>query len=234
MKATLILVWSAVLLVAGCDEPAPWARPPTAAQIAQSSATVRVQPVTWNDFAGRFEFGDQPVKVGRLWTFDGSTEGFVLTGGEVLPATPQGLNVRNVDPDPILRSPKGLALRGDRYSLVLIRLTRHRAGGSWDGALFYSTLAHGESADFRAKPLEGAAPAVGETVILVYDMLHLKKGGDDWVNSLIDGLRIDTDDQPGGVFTIHQVAISENPGLLALGVKSPSPAEAKPTPAPGA
>ncbi|MDP3856090.1 hypothetical protein [Phenylobacterium sp.] len=228
MKAILIPILSAAaLILAACDEPAPWARPAKAPPGPQTLANIRAQKVVWNEAAGGFEVGGKPLKAGRLWTFDGSTEGFVLAGGSVLPASPVGLSVRNVDFDPILRSPKGLELDGSRYSLVLVRLTRHRPGAAWDGTIFYSTADHAESGDFRSKPVEGAAPAVGETVVLVYDMAHPKKGGEDWTVSLIDSLRIDTDDQAGGTFTIHQIAVTENPGTEALGVAPPPADEAK-------
>lgn len=222
MKAILIPILSAAaLILASCDEPAPWARPAKGPAAPQAPSNLRPQKVTWNEAAGAFEVGGRQLKAGRLWTFDGSTEGFVLAGGSVLPATPTGLAVRNVDFDPILRSPKGLELDGSRYSLALVRLTRHRPGAAWDGAIFYSTANHGESGDYRSKPVEGAAPGVNETVVLVYDMARPKKGGDDWVNSIIDSLRFDTDDQAGGAFTIHQIAVTENPGPAALGVTPP-------------
>jgi len=228
MKSILIAILStAAALLGGCDEPAPWAKLASALPEAHEPANPRAQKVAWNEAAGAFEIGGKALKAGRLWTFDGSTEGFVLAGGSVLPAAPTGLAVRNADFDPMLRSPKGLELDGNRYSLVLVRLTRHRPGAAWDGAIFYSTANHGESGDFRSKPVEGAAPGVNETVVLVYDMAHPKKGGDDWIDSIIDSLRIDTDDQAGGTFTIHQVAVTENPGPAALGVAPPAPVEVK-------
>ena len=47
-------------------------------------------------------------------------------------------------------------------------------------------------------------------------MTNLTRGGEDWKSSLIDQIRLDTDDQAGGAFTIHQVAVTENPGVVAL------------------
>ena len=64
--------------------------------------------------------------------------------------------------------------------------------------------------------MAGADPGVNETVVLVYDMANPKRGGDDWTNSLIDQIRLDTDDAGGGAFTVHQVAVTENPGVQAL------------------
>lgn len=209
-------VVSLLLLLAGCDQPALWARaamPPPQALVA---ATPRAQAIVWNEDKDAFEIAGKPLKAGRLWTFDGSTEGFVLTGGAALPGAPVGLEIQNERADPMLRSPTGLALDGARFSLVLVRMTRTRPGAAWDGAIFYRTANHGESGEFQAKPIDGADPALNETVVVVYDMARLKKGGDDWKTSLIDQIRLDTDDQAGGGFVIHQIAVTENPGPEAL------------------
>ena len=217
MKPTLILAGlAATLALAGCDQPAPWARAAAAPAPTQVAVNQRLQAVAWNERAGQFELNGAPLQAGRLWTFDGATDGFVLTGGEVLPGAPVGLEMRNAAPDAALRSPKGLALDGARYSLVLVRLTRTRAGGEWDGAVHYATTAHGEEAGFQAKPIAGDAPQTGETVVLVYDMARLEKGGEDWTLSLVDQIRLDTDRGAGGAFTVHQVAVTENPGATAL------------------
>lgn len=202
--------------LAACDQPAPWARAAAAPEPVQVAGNLRSQAVAWNERESRFELNGAPLRSGRLWTFDGATDGFVLTGGEVLPSVPMGMDMRNVEADPVLRSPKGLALDGSRYSLVLVRLTRTRAGAAWDGSMFYTTAAHGEGGGFQAKPVAGADPAINETVVLVYDMTRLKNGGADWTTSLIDQIRLDTDDAGGGAFTVHQVAVTENPGEQAL------------------
>lgn len=218
MRHLLIAAALAVVLPAlsACDQSAPWARAAVAPEAAKVAENLRPQVVAWNDDADRFEINGAPLKAGRLWTFDGSTEGFVLTGGEALPAAAFGLELKNLQADPILRSPRGLELDGRRYSLVLVRLTRTSAGADWNGAVSYSTAAHPESGEFQALPIAGANPAVGETVVLVYDMANLVRGGEDWKSSLIDQIRLDTDDQAGGAFTIHQVAVTENPGAAAL------------------
>jgi len=50
---------------------------------------------------------------------------------------------------------------------------------------------------------------------MVYDLSNPKKGGDDWVKSVITGLRLDLDDDAGGAFTIHQIAIVSLPADIA-------------------
>jgi len=209
-------VLSLVLMLSACDQPAPWARAAVAPPQTLIATKPRAQAIMWNEGKDAFEIAGKPLKAGRLWTFDGSTEGFVLTGGAALPGAPVGLEIQNERADPMLRSPTGLALDGRRFSLVLVRMTRTRPGAAWDGAIFYRTANHGESGEFQAKPVDGANPAVNETVVVVYDMSRLKNGGDDWQTSQIDQIRLDTDDQAGGGFVIHQIAVTENPGPEAL------------------
>ena len=84
----------------------------------------------------------------------------------------------------------------------------------------------GEAAAFATKPVRGTDPAVGETTVMVYDMANPRKGGDDWVKSVITGLRLDLDDDAGGEFTLHQIAIVNIPGGAAP--------EAQPAPTPPA
>ncbi|MDP3749237.1 MAG: hypothetical protein Q8Q88_19550 [Phenylobacterium sp.] len=163
-----------------------------------------------------FELAGQPLRQAKLWTFDGSTDGFTAAKSQLSLADDKGLHVRVVDPP--LRSPRDLEIEGWSYSLVLVRLTRLKRGKTWDGALYYTTETHPESVQFLAKPISGADPAIHETSILVYDMTRLTVGGEDWRNSIIDQIRLDLEDQPGGEFLIHQVAIaasSNAPALLA-------------------
>lgn len=213
------------LIVAACDEPAPYRGPPVAA-VAQTPpapgakilgpAVNRPQPIRWNETEGRFELDGQTLRAVKLWTFDGSTDGFTMTGGEVsLPKGP-GLWVAEQSTDPILRSPSGLDVDGSINTLVLVRVTRASAGGAWSGALHYVTAAHGESAAFMALPVQGANPAVNETTILVYDMTRLVNGGSDWEQSIIQQIRIDLEDQAGGEFLVRQVAIARNPNPAAF------------------
>lgn len=223
-------VVSLLLMLAACDGPAPWASAAAAPPPAVLTAKPRPQAITWNADQDVFELAGKPLKAGRLWTFDGSTEGFVLTGGGVLPGAPVGLEVQNNHADPKLRSPRGLALDGSRYSLVLVRMTRTQPGGAWDGAIFYRTADHGESGEFQAKPIDGADPALNETVVMVYDMASLKNGGEDWTMSQIDQIRLDTDDQAGGGFVIHQIAVTENPGREALAAPPLRLVQLPPTP----
>jgi hypothetical protein len=191
------------LLAAACNRPAEASR--TAAPAA-AAPVERAGPVDWNATTGGFELGGQPVKTLKLWTFDGSTEGFTGVASKVAPAAGAGLSV--VVADPTLRSPKGLNVAGGQYPLVLVRLTRAHAGTGWDGALYYTTPNHAESIGFFGKPISGADPKVNETTTLVYDMSRQAVGAPDWTQSVIDQIRLDLEDKPGGAFVIRQVAIA--------------------------
>ena len=223
MRAPASFAILLVLALGACDEPRPREqklnpRPePLSAELitpparSAEGAEARAGAFGWDAEAGVFLQGEARLQAGRLWTFDGSTDGFVLAGGQVGPAEPAGLAVALTAFDPILRSPSGLALDGGRYSLVLVRLTRVARGSAWDGSLYYSTADHGESAGYTATPFQGADPAVNETVILAYDMRQPRAGGADWSTSLIDQIRLDLDDEAGGEFIIHQIAVAEPP-----------------------
>jgi hypothetical protein len=206
-------------LLSSCSRPADQAKAPTAPV---PVGPERAGPYSWNASAGGFEMGGKSLRTVKLWTFEGSTDGFTAVGSKIFPAAGQGIAVTIADPT--IRSPKGLDVPGGQYSLVLVRLTRTAPGAPWDGALYYSTAGHPEAIKYLGKPLSGANPAVGETTTLVYDMSRQAIGGPDWMTSTIDQLRFDIEDKPGGAFVIRQVAIAENP--------NPAPIAPAPAPAP--
>ena len=202
---TLIGILAVVALLAGCDR----AAHKPSAPAATGPTTERAGPGRWNAATGGFELNGRPLKTIKLWTFEGSTDGFTAVHSKITPAADQGLSIQIADPT--IRSPKGLNVPGGQYPLVLVRLTRTAAGDAWDGALYYSTAAHPEASTFFGKPTPAAPPAVGETVTLVYDMGHQTVGGPDWSQSNIDEIRLDIEDKAGGAFIIRQIAIAENP-----------------------
>lgn len=225
------LPWIALVLtvaLAACGRPSDIAKPAPAA--ASGPLVERTGPIRWNAASGGFELAGKPLKTVKLWTFDGSTEGFTPVGSKVIPAPGSGISVTMADPT--LRSPKGLNVPGGQFPLVLVRLTRTAPAASWDGALYYSTATHGEGIGFFGKPLSGANPAVGETTTLIYDMSRQPNGAPDWTQSTIDQIRLDLEDRPGGGFLIRQIAIAANPDPAALGPATPPAPAAAPGPGP--
>jgi len=224
------LTWVSFVVLAAlaaCSRPA-WTSQTGAPAAPTGPLVERPGPVKWNASGGAFELNGKPLKSLKLWTFEGSTDGFTGMGSKVAPATGSGLSVAVADPT--LRSPKGLNVPGAQYPLVLVRLTRTAAGAVWDGALYYSTAQHPEGIGFFGKPIFGADPKVGETTTLVYDMRRQANGAPDWTNSVIDQIRIDLEDKPGGAFLIRQIAIAENADPAALAPMPAAPAAAPTAP----
>jgi hypothetical protein len=206
------LAAAATVLVA-CNKPTPAAPAVPAVE--------KAGPVAWNAAAGGFELNGKPLKTVKLWTFDGSTDGFTGVRSKVAPAAGQGLAVTIADPS--LRSPKGLNIPGGQFPMVIVRMTRTGAGEAWDGALYYATTGHPESTGFLGKPMGNAQPGLNETVTLAYDMSRQANGAGDWLASTIDQIRLDIEDKPGGQFVIHQIAIAENPGAAPPPNAEPAP-----------
>lgn len=223
-RVSLMVLLATAAVLSACER----TEKPAGPTAPSGPVTERAGPARWNATTGGFEFNGKPLKTAKLWTFEGSTEGFTAVSSKIVPASDQGLSVQVADPT--LRSPKGLNVPGAQYPLVLVRLTRTAAGEGWDGALYYATANHPEASTFFGKPLGAVAPALNETVTLVYDMAHQTVGAPDWTASTIDEIRLDIEDKAGGGFIIRQIAIAESPGPDALG---PAPA-APPAPAPAA
>lgn len=222
VRSTLLLTAAACLILAACDKPKDAPAEPAAPAATPAAATTRPapvrpsEPVKWDETSGRFTVGGAALKTAHLWRFDRTTEGFSSAASQIEPVQGGGLRVVEQAIDAIVRSPQNLAIKGAEYNGVLVRLTREKEASKWDGALFFTTSGHGESAGFFGKPLRGADPVAGETTIMVYDMANLRKGGGDWTASTITGLRLDLDDQPGGQFVIHQIAVVALPASATL------------------
>ncbi|MCR5879720.1 hypothetical protein [Phenylobacterium sp. J367] len=222
MKSGFLILGLAAALLAGCDRmPDP---PPAPA--APATTVERPGLARWDAAAGAFEIGGQRLRTARLWTFDGSTDGFTGQGSQIIPAAPQGLAVSLADPT--LRSPSGLAVPGKEFQLVLVRLTRTQAAAAngWSGNLYYTTPSHPEAADWFGLPLDNTDPKVGETVTFIYDMGRQLQGAPDWANSTIDQFRLDLEANAGGRFIIHQVAVAAAPAGSGLGAVEADPAGA--------
>ncbi|WP_374471837.1 hypothetical protein [Phenylobacterium sp.] len=228
MKSGLVVLSLAAALLVACERrPAP----PPAAVGTPAQTVERPSAIRWDQAGGVFEAGGVPLRTARLWTFDGSTDGFTGAGSQVTPADPQGLAVSLSDPT--LRSPRGLQAPGGQFPLVLVRLTRLGQGRAWDGALYYATTTHGEGAGWLTLPLDNTPPKVGETVTLVYDMSRQRRGAPDWMQAMIEQIRLDLEAGPGARFVVHQVAIAAPPpGLVLPGAPGPIAVQAATPPTP--
>lgn len=244
LRVPLAVICAAVLLN-GCDRVAQVGamlgfKPPEKAAPAPIPVAVdpkapheRTEPIRFDEGFGAFWYKDAPLNAARMWRFDGGAQGFSGGGLDLTGSPLQGLQLVNRLPDAQLRSPTGLAIDGARFNLVLVRLTRLSDAPPWDGSIYWMTAEHPELDAFHTKPFLGDAPAVNETVILAYDMANPLKGGDDWTKSLIDQIRLDTDDGAGSRFRLREIAIVENPAPDVLKAP-PRPAKPAQTTAPAA
>jgi len=211
LRPTAVLLAGALALSA-CDQPKPAAKAEAEAPAAKVRPPRAPEPITWDAAQKAFVLGGKPLKSLAQWTFEAGTDGFQGAGSTLAARPGGGLDVTGDLFDPIVRFPKDLSVKGSEANAVLVRITRNRDTERWDGSLFWATAAHGEAAGFATKPVRGADPAVGETTIMVYDLAKPRKGGDDWLKSVITGIRLDLDDSEGGAFTLQQVAIVSIPG----------------------
>jgi hypothetical protein len=199
------------LALASCSQPATTVtqQPAPDSTYQMDPHAAKAPPVSWDDRLGAFVQNGKPLAAGRLWRFARSTDGFAAPGTIAAAAPGGGLTIQNKLYGAFVRTPDNLGLDGRRYSTILVRITRTAAGSQWDPIVYYTTKSHSETENFKAKLFRGHNPAVGETTVLVYDMRHLAVGGADWVGSKIRQVRFQTDDQPGGAFTLDEIAITE-------------------------
>jgi len=104
-----------------------------------------------------------------------------------------------------------------RYVVVDVTRTAPSADGKWDGTAYYATDNHKFENQYFAQMLPtSTVPNVGERRKLVWDMSKLVRGGTDWLDSKITGLRFDLDAGAGGAFIIHSIAATPiEPDLTA-------------------
>lgn len=176
-----------------------------------------------------------PVSWANGWTGNGDTpyyrvseEGMLRLGGTILPATrfgfvstvdgwaatnaslataADGMTVTNTAADPYIQR-TGLSIPGSRLTRVVVDLTRtaNPTTAGWDGTLYYSTSGHAYAAGFTKTTASN--PVLNVRTQLVFDMANLSTGGTDWINSVINGLRLDLDLNSGGAFKIHSINVT--------------------------
>ncbi len=215
MNTKALILVAATLLTASCGEPTDSRKVPGQAA-EKGGATARpapraAEPIGWDSSRDAFILNGQPLLTEKQWTFTDSVQGFAGAGTDVSLKEGGGLHAVGTRFDPIIRSPRNLNINGATSNAILVRITRQKNSGHWDGSIFYNTAGHQEVAGFAVTPSRGANPAVGETTIMVYDLTKPVKVASDWQSSVITGFRLDLDDDVGGDFVIHEIAIVSIP-----------------------
>lgn len=161
------------------------------------------------------------------WDFGTSAEGFTAntatltydgTDGTLL-WTPTGSN-------PLLSKgiPAASKFNGKDYTKVRARVKRVSGTGPWEGNLYYGAAGpvatHGAVSTAYAKVAQPANP--DDWNILEWDMTKLEAGGTDWLDNIIDMIRIDlvSSNSPASSWKVDWVAIGKfNTGVSPTEVK---------------
>ncbi|ABY99283.1 DUF1983 domain-containing protein [Pseudomonas sp. SbB1] len=100
-----------------------------------------------------------------------------------------------------------VAIKGRDHDRIRCRITR-RAGSGWTGQVTYTTVAHGSSTSYN-KVLPNPGLAVGQTMVLEWDMSQLTNGGSDWSDSTITRFYLWISGAAGDVFEIDWIAVGQ-------------------------
>lgn len=198
MDRRRLIAQAGALALSACDKP-------------PVSPVRQAKAVYWDDAADAFRHRDGGLEIVRLWDLRLEPAGFTASNAELRHRSGDGLEVTSLSSDPQLRSPAELRLRGATAPLVLVRLRHIEVTGPWDGALYYSTARHGESAAFMNTPLSPPQLAQGSWSVLAYDMRQALHGGGDWRRSEISQLRLDLDASAGSVSLVSHIALARGP-----------------------
>lgn len=116
------------------------------------------------------------------------------------------LIVTNTDVNAYLNSPV-VSIKGRDHDRVRCRITR-RAGTGWIGQITYVTASHASSTSYR-KVIPDPGLAVGQSMVLEWDMSQLTAGGSDWSESTITRFYLWLSPSAGDVFEIDWIAVGQ-------------------------
>lgn len=116
------------------------------------------------------------------------------------------LIVTNTDTSAYLNSPI-VSINGRDHDRIRCRITR-RAGTGWSGQVTYVTANHASSSSYR-KVIPNPGLAVGQSMVLEWDMSQLTAGGSDWSDSTITRFHLWLSSVAGDVFEIDWIALGQ-------------------------
>jgi hypothetical protein len=146
---------------------------------------------------------------GQTWEFLTDLDGFTANNASIVHSgagtgsivfTPSGA-------DPSLVS-ETIDISGGIYSQVVARVKRVTSGGTWEGAVTYSTGGHTATSSY-IKTIPDPNLVQGAWTTLTWDMSTLDAGGQDWVNSIIQSIRLDLVSDNAGKFEIDWIIIAK-------------------------
>ncbi|MFJ7811067.1 DUF1983 domain-containing protein [Pseudomonas asiatica] len=116
------------------------------------------------------------------------------------------LIVTNTDISAYLNSPI-VSINGRDHDRIRCRITR-RAGTGWSGQITYVTANHASSTSYR-KVIPDPGLAVGQSMVLEWDMSQLTAGGSDWSDNTITRFYLWLSSVAGDVFEIDWIALGQ-------------------------
>jgi hypothetical protein len=138
---------------------------------------------------------------------DSQTYGWTESTNLTLTPGSTGLVITPTAADTQFRK-RGVTIVGavDFIVRVDIERTANRTSGSWDGHIFYETVARPFESGSFTKSFAEITLAMGRVQIEL-DMRSLDAGGTDWVDSIITGIRLDFDQATDGAFRVYSVTV---------------------------
>ncbi|MGE1612954.1 TipJ family phage tail tip protein [Pseudomonas monteilii] len=100
-----------------------------------------------------------------------------------------------------------VSLKGRDHDRIRCRITR-RTGSGWNGQVTYVTANHASSTSYR-KVIPDPGLAVGQTVVLEWDMSQLTNGGSDWTDSTVTRFYLWISSGTTDVFEIDWIAVGQ-------------------------
>ena len=129
---------------------------------------------------------------------------------------PDGGGIKVVGPDAptrsdmYLKSPL-LEINGSDYPMIKVDISCVANCGVPEidpfPRIYYITDSHDATVQFSANPLDTSMLAEGERKVLSFDMTALHRGGQDWLNSKINYIRIELPEVNNSDFIIHSVKL---------------------------
>ena len=162
---------------------------------------------------------DALLRMGVNWGFNGGNDDWDPTDA-TLDTSGEYIKVTTNSADSQLKSPDDLNIDGSRFTHVVFRMRRTASDNGHDfetPVLFYKTDEHDFLHAYRKAV--GRPLPLNQWITFTFDMTKLTAGGDDWVNSTIQQLRLDVSFQEGDAFDIDFVALGE-PGQPTDGIES--------------
>lgn len=148
----------------------------------------------------------------QAWEFDAGPDSWAGIGASLVLASGIATLTASTERHSIARA--ALTVTGGEYSRVRARI--RRVAGTWAGWLLYSTGSHAVSDGYHKAVAKPAGWDEGKWCVVEWDMAELTSGGNDWLTSIITGLRLEIAGGADAVTEVDWIAV----GKIGAGLSS--------------